>query len=253
MMKNVLIPFCLLLLTTFNYTYSFLYNGRIISEGDRKIDVLSKCGEPSYKETRREEQKIEKRFLIKNIQGYGKNNSKDSNNEDTSHTSYITVPLWEKKTDKDVEEWIYNFGPSDFVQILSFEEDNLVKIEMGNYGYEEKSQNTLSVPDKIIISEGDTKFDILSKYGKPTLTNSSVEEIINNTEEKKLLDGTINLENIKDSGKNEFSVYIIIRYINIDEWAYDFGKNRFCKILTFKNGRLTDIKNGEFGIGQGSE
>lgn len=30
--------------------------------------------------------------------------------------------------------------------------------------------------------------------------------------------------------------------VNIDEWVYDVGKNKFRRLLTFENGRLVDIE-----------
>jgi hypothetical protein len=34
-----------------------------------------------------------------------------------------------------IEEWIYNFGPTQFMRILRFENNKLIEIETGDYGY----------------------------------------------------------------------------------------------------------------------
>jgi hypothetical protein len=33
----------------------------------------------------------------------------------------------------------------------------------------------------------------------------------------------------------------------IDEWTYDFGRNRFVRYLTFEQGRLVRIDTGSYG------
>jgi len=57
------------------------------------------------------------------------------------------------------------------------------------------------------ISRGDGRFDVLVKCGEPTETG---------------------------------------RY-GYDEWIYDFGPDRFRYVVKFRNGRVTDIRTGEYG------
>ena len=33
----------------------------------------------------------------------------------------------------------------------------------------------------------------------------------------------------------------------IDEWVYDFGRNRFIEYLTFEQGRLLSVRSGSYG------
>jgi hypothetical protein len=33
----------------------------------------------------------------------------------------------------------------------------------------------------------------------------------------------------------------------VDEWTYDFGKNRFIRYLTFEQGKLVRITAGRYG------
>jgi uncharacterized membrane protein len=33
----------------------------------------------------------------------------------------------------------------------------------------------------------------------------------------------------------------------IDEWTYDFGRNRFIEYLTFEQGRLVSVRSGGYG------
>ena len=39
------------------------------------------------------------------------------------------------KVQVNIDEWFYNFGPNQFIQIFKFENGKLVTIENGNYGY----------------------------------------------------------------------------------------------------------------------
>jgi len=75
--------------------------GRLVRIGDLKVDVLAKCGPPLY------EQYVGER-KIRTPRGYDK---------------------------KILEEWIYNFGPTDFIHILRFEEGRLTEILRGERGY----------------------------------------------------------------------------------------------------------------------
>ncbi len=74
---------------------------RLVLIGELKIDVLAKCGPPLY------EQMVGER-IIRTPRGYDK---------------------------KVVEEWIYSFGPTDFVHTLRFEGGRLVAIIRGERGY----------------------------------------------------------------------------------------------------------------------
>nr|WP_281246574.1 DUF2845 domain-containing protein [Desulfacinum infernum] len=69
--------------------------------GDLKVDVLAKCGPPLY------EQYVGER-KIRTPWGYDK---------------------------KILEDWIYNFGPTDFIHILRFEGGRLTEILRGERGY----------------------------------------------------------------------------------------------------------------------
>ncbi len=79
-----------------------------ITRGDSKSDVLTKCGESSWKDTHEEmfgenlESAIERKQFVK------------------------------------VEEWTCNLGANRFVRILTFRNGSLVDIKTGSYGYDTK-------------------------------------------------------------------------------------------------------------------
>ena len=89
----------------------------IISPGDRKFDVLRKCGNPDNVEVRQE-------LRIKRDLG-----------------AHLFLPgeeprgfLFAKEL-VTVEEWEYNLGPGRFIRYLTFENNRLIKITTGDYGY----------------------------------------------------------------------------------------------------------------------
>ncbi len=174
--------------------HAFTCGGSIISEGLTKIEVLMKCGEPASRNSR-EEQISEK----------------------VDNTTRI-------KTTVGVEEWIYNFGPQSFLQILTFRDGKLVAINSGGYGYPDtKGQPALCDEQKVHV--GDTALDVTMECGEPTMKDGRKEEIIEDT--------GVGL-------KRKTTV-------NVEEWTYNFGPNRFMRIFTFRNGRLIDIKTGSYG------
>jgi hypothetical protein len=91
----------------------------IISRGARQSEVLRKCGNPSNIE-RWEKESVRRDFY------------KDIPNQSEEQLSQEPLFLREQIR---VEEWEYNFGPTRFLYYLRFENGNLVRITVGDYGY----------------------------------------------------------------------------------------------------------------------
>ncbi|MHC1730114.1 MAG: DUF2845 domain-containing protein [Syntrophobacteraceae bacterium] len=72
----------------------------LIMLGESKLEIVSKCGQPASKET------VERR-----------------------------VPRSVKPAYVTVEEWTYNFGPSDFIHVMEFEGSTLKAIRRGSRGF----------------------------------------------------------------------------------------------------------------------
>lgn len=87
--------------------FAFRCGSELVERGDRKIEVLKKCGEPAsvdeWEEIRR----------LSTIPG-------------------LTTSGLEKVR---VEEWTYNFGPQRFLQIYRFENGEVVEMRFGDYGF----------------------------------------------------------------------------------------------------------------------
>ena len=82
-------------------------DGGIVSVGDRAVEVLGKCGQPSYS-TQREEKRI---------------------NEGGRGSREKTVAI------VTIDDWSYNFGPNQFQYRLLLEDGKVTRIESLDYGY----------------------------------------------------------------------------------------------------------------------
>ncbi len=111
--------FSILSLTLAGSASAFRCGTRLISVGDTRSEVLSRCGEPSWVDNW-EEDRVERVFGWPYYTG--------SPYAGTRYPLYIVVRVT-------VEEWTYNMGPSHFIRILRFENGRIVSIETGDYGY----------------------------------------------------------------------------------------------------------------------
>ena len=105
-----LLAFLVILALSMGEAYALRCGNKLVSEGDTKIELLQKCGEPTYITHRKE------RFPIR-FYDYHLNDHR---------LSYEIVY---------VEEWIYNFGPNRFMQSIIFRDGRISKIESLGYGY----------------------------------------------------------------------------------------------------------------------
>jgi len=99
--------------------YGLRCNGRIVQIGDKTSQVVNKCGHPDHIEYSQEEHIGENYYFM----------HKYDRSKENPH-----VPFIAKKTIQ-VEEWTYNFGPTKLIRYLTFENDRLIKIELGDRGY----------------------------------------------------------------------------------------------------------------------
>jgi uncharacterized protein DUF2845 len=169
--------------------------GGIVSDGDTRMDLLMKCGEPDAKESHDE--------VISDRPGPG-----------VRRKLFITV-----------EEWTYNFGPGQFMRIVTLKNGTVSDIRTGNYGSNRSSKPDQRECGERIVSIGDSKSDVLAKCGEPAGKDS------------------------REEAQSELPGAGTMRrtYVTIEEWTYNFGPNRFVRIFTFRNGIVTDIRTGGYG------
>lgn len=98
--------------------YGFRCGTRLISIGDRPIDVRKHCGKPDAIQAWKEE-----RFL----RDFG--STRNGGNRYPNREPFLV------KIHVNIEEWTYNLGPHRFIRILRFENGRLVDIATGDRGY----------------------------------------------------------------------------------------------------------------------
>lgn len=106
-MKKSALLFGLLLWLSAPPAWALRCGSQLVTLGDYKLQVLSKCGEPMFVDSRIE-------FRVVRLYGSG-----------LEFERYVPVTI---------EEWTYNFGPNRFVRLLRFENGRLVSVESLGYG-----------------------------------------------------------------------------------------------------------------------
>lgn len=102
----------LLLVGTSQPAWAFYCGHELVMEGDYKLQVLQKCGAPTYQESR-----VEYRGAI--LRGSGQNQP---------GVDFI------RQDAVNIDEWTYDFGPHRFMQWLYFENGRLLLIKDLSYG-----------------------------------------------------------------------------------------------------------------------
>jgi hypothetical protein len=125
----------------------------------------------------------------------------------------------------DRERWVYNFGHNSFLRFLLFENGRLVDIATGGYGYDGDHPSS-RLCDSAEIQAGISQYEILQRCGEPAFKDSRQEEQLTSV----------------DKNTNRLTIK------RIDEWTYNFGPNKFLRILKFENGRLVDVETGDRGF-----
>ena len=202
----ILFGICSVIVIMTDDALAFRCDGKIVSIEDRTFEVRMKCGEPTLSD-RWTQDHVNTVF-----------------NRETERYEDI-------KTSVIREEWMYNFGPDRFLQFLTFENDRLIHVETGKYGYAE------ALPRKSVEegcaeegSIGNRKLDILANCGEPASEISWTEERVQ----------AVYMQDEKKYYESKVSV-------KIDEWTFNFGPNRLIYIFRFEDGRLVDIKTGGYG------
>ena len=83
-----------------------------------------------------------------------------------------------------------------------------------------------------LVDVGDPKIEVLRKCGKP--------DIIDRWDEEEVIAGSA-ADQIGEGRRTRV-------FANVEQWTYNFGPTRFLYILTFRNGKLAEIKTGDHGF-----
>jgi len=106
-MRKIILVIGVLLALSAPSVWALRCGSSLVDIGDHKLEVLRKCGEPVFADSR-----IELRYV--KLQGTG-----------MEIGQYVPVMI---------DEWTYDFGSNRFVQLLRFENSRLVGIESLGYG-----------------------------------------------------------------------------------------------------------------------
>lgn len=184
----------LLLLTTSAYAGSMRCANQIVTNGDTKADVRLKCGEPVSQSEHQEQ-------LREGI-----------DQEREVRTTFV------------FNDWVYNFGPDQFMQIVTFKNGRVVEIRSGSHGYAARGSVDMC-RDGQLLNTGDTAAEVELKCGAPVNRETRDDTVIDKLDTRSSLRRTI----------------------AIDEWTYNFGPKKLILNLRFENGRLVKTETGGYG------
>ena len=135
---------------------------------------------------------------------------------DLKHRTYVTV-----------EQWTYDFGPQQLLRIVTIKNGVVAGVRTGReYGQPKDREPPGPECGDRIISRGESKGEVLAKCGEPFYRTSHDEEL---------------WEPMGATGSRRVAV-------TVEEWTYNFGPQRFMRIITFRNGRVVDVRTGNYGV-----
>ncbi len=147
-----------------------------------------------------------------------------------SHQEEITDrtdPNLKLRTYVTVEQWTYDFGPQQLLRIVTIRNGVVSGVRTGReYGQSPEGTETArpQCGDRV-ISIGESKADIFAKCGEPFYRTSHDEEVwmpVGGTASRKVI-------------------------VTVEQWTYNFGPQRFMRIITFRNDKVVDIRTGNYG------
>lgn len=157
---------------------------RIVATGALAAEILGRCGEPDYRD---------RRWIV--------------------HPYRLGIVA-------DVEEWYYNFGPSQLLRILRLRNGRLVSIDTDGYGYAEP-QGAACEPSRIV--PGLSKYRLLLLCGEPATRESL----------------PILAPLRRHRGGEIVPGYV--QPVFRERWVYNFGERYLLRVVTLENGRVTEV------------
>ena len=235
-----ILPIMFLILVVPTITLALRCGSDLVLKGDRKIEVRIACGEPEFIEGWEEEtvtyitdenDELRRDLIIEREAGIGKSN--------IVH----------------IEEWTYNFGPRRFIQYLTFINGRLKKIEDGTKG---TGRDLLSGSSDSrcsqFVEKGDRKIEVLMKCSDPYSIDYLWEEQITAVSNAVRIRKIPQFKRHGDKYKKDFKIIRERIYeqrrklIHIEEWTYNFGPKRFLRFIKFKNGKVINVEEGDYGF-----
>lgn len=207
---TVALFFMSLMLASHHNAFALRCGSNLVERGDRKLEVLRLCGEPSFIETWTDE------TVILRI---------DDRDEGDINIGRISTA--------NVEEWTYNFGTNRFIKFLKFVNGKVRRIEDGPKGFEgDMPADVNRSRCDSLVSRGDRKIEVLMKCGEPNVIEYFGEDRVSTILRGLRLEGAFQRHDV---------------WINVEEWTYNLGPRRFLLFIRFENGRVSKKERGDYG------
>jgi hypothetical protein len=186
--------------------------GGIVGIGDTRVDLLGKCGAPTFQDGRR--------------------NARADIAWDGDRGAGAS-----RQVDAAIEVWTYDRGPDEFVQTVTICNGRVRSVDRGSYGRESdharrEARSRVSRCDGR-FREGDAKYELLARCGEPASRDVWEER----RGEFVLVGGT------EQAVGGWFTVIHEV-------WTYNFGPNRFQQLVVLENGRVTRVDSGGYGYAE---
>jgi len=165
----------------------------LIMRGDFAVEVLEKCGEPDFI---------------------------DQWQQSVVHPQR-GVP--------NIEQWYYNFGSSQLIQILEFREGVLERIDSADYGFPTPGPRDCQASDLV---EGLSKYRLLELCGEPNQANSLV--VFSNRDRSRNRSGN-------NFGRSPLYQTNFLVPVLRETWIYNFGRQRLLREVTLENGIVVEV------------
>jgi hypothetical protein len=181
--------------------------------GSRTIDLLGRCGRPALAVTEREER--------------GTRSTSRDHRKQAERT--VTVVI---------DHWTYDFGPSQFLYLVTLEGGKVTRIEQGPYGTSTvgtRAQAAL-IPRAGCTGnsfrEGESAYELLARCGDP-----AVRDVRDETRTEAVRNGPHDEESIT-------------RTLTTEVWTYDLGPKQFVRFVLIEDGRVVRLETGGYGYSQ---
>jgi hypothetical protein len=186
--------------------------GGLVAAGDSRVDLLGKCGAPTWQDRRTDTRGD---VAWDETRGIGAS----------------------RQLDVALETWTYDFGPNRFVMTVVLEGGRIRAIERGSYGRSADGDPAAVRPRVSACDgrfrEGDRKYELLSRCGEP----ASLEV----WEERR---GEV----VRVGGSEQ----VVGGWITVfhELWVYNFGPRRLVQLVLLENGRVTRVESGGYGYSE---
>jgi hypothetical protein len=196
-MSLAMLTLCFLLIT--DTAHSGSCKDVEITAGDPLAEVATKCGEPMLKE----ERTVKVEETVKDKKGV--------------HATTTTTTI---------NEWVFNSGPTEQMQMLRFENGKLAEIRNIGYGLLNDPAND-TCRNGELLAVGDTTIETYLKCGEPLGREKQADKVT---------------ETESEGGDTKVKTTV-----SVVEWTYRYGPELPGYTVRFENGAAAVIRTRKFG------